>query len=151
MRKFLLCITLTFRFICTEGHIDAQAVTANGSFLRNLRQLRTNLIYLWQAANTPAGQLDVDTICAHLRTNLQQSAFTNTAGAHAANVLPTPATVPASPFTVDSTLNCHSGRFILSLAPNPVIIPVYNTVQTILNVQYPYINTPDEEDQLYNI
>jgi hypothetical protein len=53
-----------------------------------------------QAANTPAGQLDVATIRTYLHTNLQQSAFTDVNEAHAANVLP--ATVPASPFKVNS-------------------------------------------------
>ena len=67
-----------------RGPYDAQAVTANESFLRNLRQLRTNLIYLWQAANAPTGHLDVATIGAYLHTGLQQSAFTDANGAHAA-------------------------------------------------------------------
>jgi hypothetical protein len=70
-------------------------------FLQNLRQLRTNLINIWNAANDPTDPnsgLDVATIGRHLRTNLQQSAFTDANGAHAAGL----ADIPASPFTVNS-------------------------------------------------
>ena len=68
------------------------------SFLANLQQLRVNLIQIHGAANTPAGQLDVATISAHLHNNLHQSAFTDVNGAHAASS----ADIPASPFKVDS-------------------------------------------------
>jgi hypothetical protein len=100
MRKFLTCKILTFRLIYIKGRMMAHAVTVNASFLQNLKQLRTNLVSIWCAANTRDGQLDVATIALYLHTNLQQSAFTDTAGVHAAGVLP--AVAPASPFKVDS-------------------------------------------------
>ena len=62
-----------------------------------------------------------------MHTDLQQSAFTDVNGAHAANVLP--ATVPASPFTVDSG---RSSRLAIIQpqqlqAGMPIEIPIHNT------------------------
>jgi hypothetical protein len=97
-------------------NLQAQG-NASALFLQNLKQLRTNLICLYQAANTPTGQLDITTIGAHLHTNLQQSAFTDTA-THAAGL----AAVPASPFTVDSgktAWNSFPGNIPLHASARP--------------------------------
>jgi hypothetical protein len=112
-----------------RGPYDARATTVNALFLQNLRQLRTNLIGLWQAANTLAGQLDVATIGAHLHNGLQQSAFTDTAGTHAAGL----AVAPVSPFRVST------GKSSYRAFGN--IIPLHNSVNLIaLPLQHPPIN-----------
>jgi hypothetical protein len=102
-----------------------------------------------QAANTPAGQLDVATIGAYLHTGLQQSAFTDVNGAHAASS----ADIPASPFRANTGKSSYRAlgsiiplhHSVNSITPPPWWYPPINNVaiiQTLQAVTIPFQRNP---------
>jgi hypothetical protein len=116
--------------------LQAQGNAVSALFLQNLKQLRFNLIQLWQAANTRDGHLNVATIALYLHTNLQQSAFTDT-DAHG-NAVPHAAgsaDIPASPFTVNSGRS--SGIFVPMPGTATMPLPLHASAQPNANITFP--------------